>query len=198
MKTSSCSWTWISRWNGNNLIAGNTVNRRKGITPTCHKCKRRVVDNTETKQSCKLKKIHLWWKQLWRLRLWGDGTTRGSHEVRERNREGFSCADVATQGRTGAAQTKEWIVVGTCTIGGETCINGWNYTHTSYRSILAVGVEQTRCEVMLIACKGIQQHACHCVHACDRNHLSHSSRQRQEEISIGAKKVLWQVDTHGH
>jgi len=55
----------------------------EGSTPACDKCKRKVVDSTEAEQSFKLKQIH-WWKKLWRLRLWGDDTTRGSHEGRER------------------------------------------------------------------------------------------------------------------
>jgi len=31
----------------------------KGSTTTCDKCKRKVVDNAEVEQSCKLKQIHL-------------------------------------------------------------------------------------------------------------------------------------------
>ena len=57
------------------------------------KWKRKVVDNIEVEQSCKLKKIHLWWKKIWRLRLWGDIAIRGSHEGKERNRKGVTDAE---------------------------------------------------------------------------------------------------------
>jgi len=63
---------------------------------------------------------------------------------------------------------------------GATCTNGWNCTHTSYRSISAVGIEQTRWAVLLIVYKGIQQHACHCAHACDPTLLAHSLSWRSK------------------
>ena len=44
--------------------------------------------------------------------------------------------------------------------------------------------------------QGIQQHACHCVHACDPTHSAHSPRQRQEASPTGAENVLRQVDAH--
>ena len=34
--------------------------------------------------------------------------------------------------------------------------------------------------------KGIQQYACHCVHACDPTHLAHLLRRRQEASPTGA------------
>lgn len=60
---------------------------KEGITPTCNKYKRKVVDIVKVEQSCKLKQIHLWWKKLWILRLWGNIVTRGSREGNEREME---------------------------------------------------------------------------------------------------------------
>ncbi len=54
------------------------------------------------------------------MRVSGDGATRGSCEVRERNREGVVGAEVATQGIIGDVETKEGVATGIGTSGGAT------------------------------------------------------------------------------
>lgn len=93
---------------------------------------------------------------------------------------------------------REWVAVGIGTTGGTTCTNGWNYTHTIYRSFPIAGMEQTRGAVLFITSKGIQLHECHCLHACDPTHSAHSLRRRQEASSTGTVCLFWQFDAHGH
>jgi len=51
-------------------------------------------------------------------------------------------------------------------------------------------MEKTRGEMLLISWKGIQQHACHCEHACDPTILAHLPRRRQEASPTGAEHAF--------
>lgn len=44
----------------------------------------------------------------------------------------------------------------------------------------------------------IQHHACHCAHACNPTHSTHSPRRRQEASPTGVEHVLQQVDAYEH
>ena len=56
----------------------------------------------------------------------GYEVTARLHEDRIWNKEGVSCAEETTQGRTWSTQTSEWVAVGTGTTGGATCTREWN------------------------------------------------------------------------
>lgn len=197
-KTSSYSWTRISIWMETTSQQETPSIVAKGITPAQNGCKRKVIDNREVEHSCKLKQIHLCWKQLWRLRLWGDSMTWRSHKGREINREGVACAEATTQGRTWPAHTREWVTIGIGTTRGTVCTDRWNCTYTSYRSIPTTNTKQTKWAVLLITCKRIREHACCCAHTCYPNHLAQSPRRRQEESLTGTVRIFLQVDAHIH
>lgn len=112
----------------------------EGSTLACDKWKRKVVDNTKVEQGCKFKKIHLWWKKIWRLRLWSDTVISGSHKGRER-KKGVANVEEETQGRTGAAQMRDKVAGGTSTIGGATSTDWWNCAHTNYIPSPTTGME---------------------------------------------------------
>jgi hypothetical protein len=46
--------------------------------------------------------------------------------------------------------------------------------------------------------QGIQHDACHCVHACNPTHSTHSPRRRQEASPTRDEHVLLQVNAHEH
>jgi len=48
---------------------------------------------------------------------------RGSHEGRERNKEGVAGVEAKTQGKTRFSQTREGVATGTGIAGGATCTN---------------------------------------------------------------------------
>lgn len=58
-------------------------------------------------------------------------------------------------------------------------------------------MEQTGWTVLLITCKGIQNHGIHYAYAFDPTHLEYSPKQTEKVSLSGAKHVFWKVDAHG-
>ena len=160
----------------------------------CNESKRKVVDNRKAEQSCKLNQIHWWWKQLWRLRLWGDARHEYHAKIENGTKKELHVLKQQLKEEHEAAQTDEWGTIGTGVVVGATCTHGWNYARTSFRYIPKTSTEWTWWAVLSITYKGFNNmHVIVRMHAIQPIHHAHQGEDKKQvelELNMYFSKLM--------